>query len=355
MRLLLVVLFLSGGYAQEPQDPQQVLIESQRKENSVLSKLEEIGAQLSSLKKETELLELEQADLLVQQSQQRNEIHRLTLDYQSKESHLLSRMKTLYKIHRRGLARVIFGAENPVELRRRSTYLMSLIKADKQQLIEFKKLARQKKETINKLTNSQKRLDSLQFTLEKQKQQLQEQQQDQKNYLLKIRDEKRLARQLIREINQSRQQLQMQLPSNTSKTNFSSMYGKLPWPVRGKLIRRFGKQIDPITGKSVQSLGIDIQAPMGTPVACVASGVVTLAQFIPAYGHTVAVSHGNYSTIYAHLNGISVQQGQEIPTGTVVGQVGNTGLTNQNNQALLTFEIRYNKTPQNPLPWLRSQ
>jgi murein DD-endopeptidase MepM/ murein hydrolase activator NlpD len=80
--------------------------------------------------------------------------------------------------------------------------------------------------------------------------------------------------------------------------------------------------------------------------------VVTLAQFIPAYGHTVAISHGSYSTIYAHLNGILVSQGQQIQTGSTIGQVGNTGLTDQNNQTLLTFEIRYNKTPQNPLPWL---
>ena len=71
------------------------------------------------------------------------------------------------------------------------------------------------------------------------------------------------------------------------------MYGELPWPVNGTLFRRFGRQKDPITGESINSLGIDIQAPFGTPVRVVSNGVVSLAQFIPAYGQTVAVDHGS--------------------------------------------------------------
>ena len=351
--LFFTILLFSTVFAQEPQDPRKMIIESHKKENSVLAKLEEINKELSGLGSELEKLEVEKADLVQKQSNQREEIHRLTLNYQKQEQQLLSRMKTLYKIHRRGLARVIFGAENPIELRRRSTYLLSLIKADKRQLIQFKELARKKKDIITQLTDSQKQLDSLQSSLIKQEDLLKSQKKEQKVFLAKIKKEKRMAQQLLREINQSQEQLTTQINSEESKTNFSSLYGKLPWPVRGKLIRRFGKQTDPITGKKVKSLGIDIEAPLGTKVSCVAPGVVTLAQFIPAYGHTVAVSHGKYSTIYAHLNGISVRQGQQVQTGTIIGQVGNTGLTNESNQTLLTFEIRYNKTPQNPRPWLR--
>jgi murein DD-endopeptidase MepM/ murein hydrolase activator NlpD len=65
----------------------------------------------------------------------------------------------------------------------------------------------------------------------------------------------------------------------------------------------------------------------------------------------VAVKHGSYTTIYAHLNGIRVRKGQKIQAGDVVGLVGNTGLT-EGDGYMLTFEIRYNGHAQNPGPWL---
>ena len=83
------------------------------------------------------------------------------------------------------------------------------------------------------------------------------------------------------------------------------------------------------------------------------SGVVKLARYIETYGNTIVIDHGKYTTVYAHLNGLSVRQGQRVQTGQVIGQVGSTGITNTQNSAWLSFEIRYNKSAQNPLPWLK--
>ena len=44
----------------------------------------------------------------------------------------------------------------------------------------------------------------------------------------------------------------------------------MPWPVRGRVVRSFGKQKDPYSGGSINHLGIDIEASIGTPVTAVA-------------------------------------------------------------------------------------
>ena len=70
------------------------------------------------------------------------------------------------------------------------------------------------------------------------------------------------------------------------------------------------------------------------------------------YGQTVAIQHGTYKTVYAHLAGIRVRQGQRVSQGDVIGLVGNTGLTDGQGY-VLTFEVRYNGTKQDPRQWLR--
>jgi septal ring factor EnvC (AmiA/AmiB activator) len=141
--------------------------------------------------------------------------------------------------------------------------------------------------------------------------------------------------------------------TQVTPASFADTYGKLSWPLNGTVLRRFGKQKDPLSGESIQSNGIDIQAPRGSRVTSVYDGVVALAKFIDTYGQTVVINHGRYSTVYAHLSGLNVQQGQRIQAGTTVGMVGNSGITDAQNTNWLSFEIRYNKTPQDPLRWLK--
>jgi murein DD-endopeptidase MepM/ murein hydrolase activator NlpD len=77
-----------------------------------------------------------------------------------------------------------------------------------------------------------------------------------------------------------------------------------------------------------------------------------MAGAIPGLGQTVALQHGSYTSIYAHLGGVRVGVDDVVNAGQVVGIVGNSGLTAAEGYRL-TFEVRYNNSPQDPLPWLR--
>jgi murein DD-endopeptidase MepM/ murein hydrolase activator NlpD len=84
--------------------------------------------------------------------------------------------------------------------------------------------------------------------------------------------------------------------------------------------------------------GVDFYAEENTPVYAVASGTVKAARFNDGgYGYYVAIDHGNYGTLYAHLNRTSVFAGSSVEAGSIIGYSGKTGAVTGPH---LHFEIR---------------
>lgn len=99
------------------------------------------------------------------------------------------------------------------------------------------------------------------------------------------------------------------------------------WPVKGRLSGIFGSQRI-LNGKPRSPhRGVDIAAPAGTPVVAPASGVVTLLHHDMFFtGVTVMIDHGfGVSTVYAHLADATVETGDAVAAGDVIGHVGMTG------------------------------
>lgn len=88
----------------------------------------------------------------------------------------------------------------------------------------------------------------------------------------------------------------------------------------------YGWRTHPLTGRRRFHAGIDISAPTGTPVVAVGAGTVISAGWRSGYGKTITIQHSEtQQTLYGHLSEISVQAGQTIAQGTVIGLVGSTG------------------------------
>jgi lipoprotein NlpD len=96
--------------------------------------------------------------------------------------------------------------------------------------------------------------------------------------------------------------------------------------------------------------GVDIAAPVGTPVMAAASGQVIFAGRMRGYGKIIIIQHENhYVTVYAHDSTNLVREGQMVSRGQVIGRVGRTGHTTGAN---LHFEVRHNNIASNPLLYL---
>lgn len=98
-------------------------------------------------------------------------------------------------------------------------------------------------------------------------------------------------------------------------------------PASGRLSGRYGSQRI-LNGKPRRPhLGLDVAAPVGTPIHAAASGEVVLAEDDLFYtGGTVAIDHGHgLTTIYSHLNSVDVKVGDHVVQGVPVGTLGATG------------------------------
>jgi murein DD-endopeptidase MepM/ murein hydrolase activator NlpD len=112
------------------------------------------------------------------------------------------------------------------------------------------------------------------------------------------------------------------------------------WPVRGVVTSEFG------TRSGRLHAGIDISAPTGSPAWAAKAGQVIVAGWQGAYGNAVVISHGEgLTTLYAHLNSISVIEGQQVRQGEVIGATGNTG---RSTGPHLHFETRVGAGSRNP-------
>lgn len=135
--------------------------------------------------------------------------------------------------------------------------------------------------------------------------------------------------------------------------------GHFIWPIRGriKILDWYGtKTIGGKPGGKPRKWphkGIDIQAFLGTPVLAADSGLVTIARtgdYNGGYGNYIVIDHGNgFSTLYAHLSGVSVQRGDVVAQGQRIGAAGATGMVTGPH---LHFEIRYNGKHRDPLCFL---
>nr|CRH07174.1 putative protein involved in bacterial cell wall degradation. Containing LysM domain [Candidatus Magnetococcus massalia] len=116
------------------------------------------------------------------------------------------------------------------------------------------------------------------------------------------------------------------------------------WPVRGKVIARFGRN-----GAKVNA-GIDIAARSGTAINAPASGVVSYVGDHASYGNLIILRHGgDFKTLYAHNQVNLVSKGQRIKKGQIIARVGNTGRVRS---PRLHFELRKPIKPLNPLKYL---
>lgn len=119
------------------------------------------------------------------------------------------------------------------------------------------------------------------------------------------------------------------------------------WPVSGYITSPFGMRKSPFTGKLRFHAGMDIGAPMGTPIKAPARGVVIFAGRDGGYGNSVEVYHcGNMSTRFAHMSKIKAVSGQIVNKGDVLGYVGSTG---RSTGPHLHYEVLIDGLPTNPM------
>lgn len=120
------------------------------------------------------------------------------------------------------------------------------------------------------------------------------------------------------------------------------------WPIKAKnrLTSGFGWRVHPITGNKAFHTGIDIGAPMRTPIHAAAEGVVVFAGDGGSYGNMIILRHKNgLFTVYGHASKLIAKKGSYVKRGQKIALVGSTGASTG---AHLHFEVKSTEKHVNP-------
>lgn len=413
--LLLVLFCLLGPAVADDRTDARKQIEAARKDVAELQKLlKQIEQEKSAVQKqlqttESEMGQLEkQVDTLQQEiDRSESELERLNDEKTTLEGARLEQQRLIgiqaraaYQSGRQEYLKLLLNQQNPEKFSRTLTYYDYLSKARFEQVEDFN-------ETLNQLANVEAGIQAQQATLAEQQDGLQER----RTQLAEVRKERQLAlakldkdfssrdqklkarkqeqaqlervlktieETLARQAREAEHERQRALalareerarqqqagrpttaPSGPAVSStggnfggpFANAKGKLPWPVDGRLVARYGT---PRGGDARTKWdGVLIGANVGTQVRAVHGGRVVFADWLRGAGLLVILDHGNgFLSLYGHNQSLLRDAGEIVKAGDPIATVGTSG---GQEAAALYFAIRQQGRPSDPAQWCRAQ
>ena len=300
--------------------------------------------------------------------------HDLQLSIQSlggARARLRRRLRSIYKFGPARELEVLLSQQSFAQLLARWDFLLMVAEQDRQLVEEVRERKErvelletrlqghlsQIERTTRQTTSENQRLARLREQRAGQVQSIQTQRQNYEAAAAELERSARALQQLLVRLEQQRKSRDVQRraegrPESPYSGEFAKGQGALDWPVRGRVVGRFGPETHPRFGTTINNNGLDIAAALGTPVHAVAKGSVEYtSEDFASYGPIVILNHGDgYFTLYAHLSDILVNVGQQVTAGQIVGRVGDTGSLKG---PVLHFEVRKGGTALDPADWLR--
>lgn len=225
------------------------------------------------------------------------------------------------------------------------------LEAEKARLSQMKKDAEAVKaervKDLEKLRKDETKADSMVRQLKKSR----------KKYQAQLDSKNKEVRNLNREIERLIAASMKSGSSDTRRTvvdeklaaEFVSNKGRLPWPVEGAVVGRFGSQRHPDYNIVMPpNNGFDLAVSKGEQAKAVFDGVVRQVMVLPGYNQCVMIDHGDYFTLYCKLRNVTVKADDKVRTGDILGTVDTI-----NGQTQLHFELWQGKKPHDPENWLK--
>lgn len=360
--MLLILLLLVSQEPEKKLEEIRKKLNEQRKnvqvlkirETGILRSIQEIDNEITLTRKLVD--ELKKQTLFLHKEIKEIESIVIELDYNLKQKKVIlsKRIRNIYKYGKLHPLAVILLSYSFDDALKRMKYLTIIAEQDLRIHNEIKRIKGLLDEKRIILLKKLGDLDALKVEAEIEEENLQKTLLGKKNFLSEISSKREQAEIMAKELERAEQDLKKLIASlpkqDRGKIDFFKT--KLIFPVEGKIIGKFGFKKDPKYGTITKNNGIDISAPFGEKVKVVADGKVVFADNFLGYGKMVIVDHGNgFISLYAHLSTISVEVGNDLRQGDIVGLVGDTGSLDE---PQLHFEIRRNGQPVDPMHYLGS-
>ncbi|MFN8546745.1 MAG: peptidoglycan DD-metalloendopeptidase family protein [Candidatus Eisenbacteria bacterium] len=242
-----------------------------------------------------------------------------------------SRVKQVYTTE------LLFSSRSFNELFARAAFFGRLIYKDRLDLLALGQTRSKLGEEATLLDSRRRGLETLQEEKRREEERLRQQSVATAAKIAGVKQEQKTHEARVKELERSEAAIRKMLARLTEQSKISKKKGglaggiglepnrgRLAWPVTGTVTSEFGFEVHPVYHTRTPMNGIEIAAPIGTPIAAVAAGKVEYVDWLPGYGSTVILDHGGGYTIYAHASEILVAQGASVTAGQIIAKVGDT-------------------------------
>jgi septal ring factor EnvC (AmiA/AmiB activator) len=264
-----------------------------------------------------------------------------------------ARLVHLYRLGRAGYWRLLLDVDDLRSLGRVYRTAAAMTHLDRERIQSHKRTLDALAEERRTLQARSQQLDGLEQQATKARAALDRAVQSRTALVASIDARRDLNVQWTSELEAAQQRLQSSvnaLDADAGALPIRPFQGALPWPVRGAVSSRFGRQPSSRFGTAIVRNGIEVGSAEGQPVRVVHEGVVAFAGQFTGYGNLVIVEHGDRAfSLYGHLSAIQVAQGERVPAQALLGRSG----LNPNGTPALYFELRVDGKPVDPLQWLQ--
>lgn len=345
-----------GKLREEISRHQEQFEQRSSEEHSLLEELATLDEKISQRRNQVETLQTrirEQERTIAAKEQ---ELAAITRKTDALREHLIKRLRSFYLNGITGFINAVFSNSSLPDLMVANDAYHSLVTYDQTLFSEYRSNIAEIDRTKRARELEQSVLEHLLAEAAAEQETLQQTVNEKSRVLKRIQTEKGLYEQAVQEMKKAESALlatlrrQTQSPEAAFAFGFSAQKGKLPPPVWGKVVRRFGS-FSQDSEDTAFAQGITILPSSQAEVFTIYGGLVIFSGYMSGYGQVIIIEHDQeYYTITARLDDLKVQEGDTVRQGQIIGVTGET-LTPFGQGAY--FEIRHGTQPEDPLKWIQ--
>jgi septal ring factor EnvC (AmiA/AmiB activator) len=320
--------------------------------------LEEVSIELDIRTRELDIAKRVEADLEQQQRDLQNQVAAIATRIAQQKDFLRQRLVALYRLGRLSYVRLLLSIDDhrdPIEAMSMLTYLAS---RDSRAINRFDYERAQLRSRNAQLADRQRQIVAARQIIQQRQQAVAATYARKERLVSLLRREGSKSEEQIATLEEKAKRLERlidvlsrQSAGTTVQEDIRTVAGALGWPVQGKVIETFGRQVDPKFSTITFNNGLKIAAAPGTDVHAIFPGTVLFSQWFKGYGNLIILDHGNrVFSLYGNLKSPAVMVGDRVSAGQAIAGVGEA---EEAQAGYLYFEIRQDNKPEDPQKWLR--
>lgn len=321
------------------------------------AELKQSESEIGRLRKESEALESDilEGESNLQRLQEQAEALHVALEAQQEQ--IAQQARSAYMAGQQDYLKLVLNQDDPARVARMMRYYEYISRARVEEITQYNDTIDQVRAATTEIVREQNRLQDNRERLVSRQQSLEAERKNRSNLLAGLRSKSQTEEQRLKNRESERQELAAlikkldeavtSIPTPAGSLPFTKAKGKLPLPLQGEILARYGSQRG--DDARLKWDGMLIAGSEGAPVHAIHGGRVVFADWLRGSGLLLILDHGGgYLSLYGHNQTLLKDVGTSVQPGEAIATVGNSGGMAR---SALYFSIRHQGRALDPLAW----